>query len=125
MLGKLVGIGVAGALGSLARYGLAGAVHRAVRGPLPWGTAVVNVLGCFVAGALWAAFQDRAGISGEMRAIILIGFMGGFTTFSTYMLETGNLVRDAQWGWAVGNMLFQNLVGLAGLFLGLMVGRLV
>ena len=60
-----------------------------------------------------------------MRAIVLIGFMGAFTTFSTFMLETSELLRDAQWGWAVGNIVIQNVVGLLALISGLAVGRFI
>ena len=68
MIQKLALLAVAGAMGTLARYGLAGLVHRICDTPLPWGTLVVNVVGCFVAGLLWALFEDRWPVSGENSA---------------------------------------------------------
>ena len=86
---------------------------------LPWSTLVVNVLGCLVAGILFGLFESRWAFSGEARVIVLIGFMGAFTTFSSYMLETSELARDAQWIAAAGNMLLQNGLGAVALYVGL------
>jgi CrcB protein len=122
---KLLLIAAAGGLGTLARYGLAGAVQNLAGRTFPWGTVVVNVLGCFVFGALWSAMQDRLAVSVQMRQIVLVGFMGAFTTFSTFVFETGQLTRDAQWIMAAGNLALQNGVGLAALFAGLTLGRLL
>lgn len=126
MLQKLFLIGLAGALGSLSRYAVAGWVHDAApQSVFPWGTVVVNVLGCFLAGAFWSMAEHRLSVSPETRAVILVGFMGGFTTFSAYMLETGNLLGERQWVWAAANMALQNVGGLATFLLGLAAGRLV
>ncbi len=125
MVYKLILLGLAGAAGTLARYGLAGQVHRSVGNGFPWGTLAVNIAGCFLAGAFYAATQDRVAISPETRTIILIGFMGAFTTFSAFALDTGTLLTAAQWAPALGNIALQNGVGIAGLLLGLAVGRLV
>ncbi len=125
MLQKLLLIAFAGGLGTLARYGLNGLVQNFVDRPFPWGTVAVNVLGCLVFGALWSAMESRLTISGEMRIVILTGFMGAFTTFSTLVFETGQLVRDSQWLLAMGNLAVQNVVGIVALFVGLAIGRLV
>ena len=122
---KLLGLAIAGACGTLLRYGLAGVAQRASDSDFPWGTAVVNVAGCFLAGAIWSFAQDRVGISGEARAVVLVGFLGAFTTFSAFMLETANLMRDGQWTSALGNALFQNVIGVFFIFLGLAIGRLL
>ena len=122
---KLLGLAIAGACGTLLRYGLAGVAQRASDSEFPWGTVVVNVVGCFFAGAFWAYAQDRVNISGEMRAVVLVGFLGAFTTFSAFMLETGGLLRDAQWTAALVNALLQNVIGVVFLFVGLAVGRLL
>ncbi len=121
---KLSLLAVAGACGTLLRYGLAGVVQRVSGSEFPWGTLVVNMIGCFLAGAFWSLAQNRVNISGEMRTIVLIGFLGAFTTFSAFMLETGHLLRDAQWISGLGNVLFQNVIGVVFVFLGLAVGRL-
>lgn len=124
MIQKLLWLALAGALGTVSRYGLAGFVHKFGGASFPWGTFVVNVTGCFVAGLLWALFENRWPVSGEMRVIVLVGFMGAFTTFSAFILETGELVRSAEWMRAAANMIFQNGLGFIALFAGMMLGRL-
>ena len=64
-------------------------------------------------------------IDGQMRIIVLMGFMGAFTTFSAFMLETGELLRDTQWSWALGNVAMQNVGGLVLFFVGLFIGRFI
>ncbi len=122
-MAKLFWIAVAGGLGALARYGLGGLVHRVLPGDFPWGTAVVNITGCLLFGLVWSAAEHRLSLSGEVRAILLVGFMGAFTTFSTYIFESGQLIRDAQWMAALGNLILQILLGLACLLAGIKVGR--
>jgi CrcB protein len=117
-------IGAAGALGALARYSLAGLVQRIGGANFPWGTLTVNILGSFLFGVVWSLAEERMIISGETRLIVLTGFMGAFTTFSTFMFETSALLREAEWSLAALNLAGQNMVGLVCLFLGLLVGRL-
>lgn len=121
---KLLLLAIAGALGTLARYGLAGLTQRLTRAYLPWGTLAVNVLGCFLAGLLWALFESRWPVSGETRAIVLVGFMGAFTTFSAWILETGELVRATEWGFAALNLSLHIVLGFAALYVGMVVARL-
>jgi len=127
MLQKLLLIALAGALGTLARYGLGGLVQDLTDRffPFPWGTVVVNLLGCLAFGLVWSSLEERWPTSGETRAIILIGFMGAFTTFSTYMFEIEGMLHDAQWLPAVGYFTIHNLGGLAALVAGLAIGRLL
>jgi CrcB protein len=120
---KLVSLAAAGALGTLARYGLAGLVQRLHDSGFPWGTLAVNVLGCLFFGVVWSLAEERLVISGETRLVVLIGFMGAFTTFSTYAFETGAMLRDAEWLLAAVNVASQNLLGVAGFFLGIAIGR--
>ncbi|MGC9327644.1 MAG: fluoride efflux transporter FluC, partial [Candidatus Hinthialibacter sp.] len=110
---------------SLARYGLAGLVQRLDGVGFAWGTPVVNLSGCFFFGLIWSLAEERIMISGETRAIVLTGFMGAFTTFSTYIFETGELLRDAQYGLAAWNIGFQTVGGLFLFFMGLAAGRYV
>ena len=125
LLIKLALIAAAGAAGTLARYGLSGLVGRASSGAFPWGTFAVNAAGCFLFGLIWACAEERSIISAEQRTIILIGFMGAFTTFSTFMFETGELLGNSQWLLAGANLVGQNCVGVALLLAGLAAGRLV
>lgn len=122
---KLLLLCAAGSLGTLARYGLAGLVQRAAGVSFPWGTLAVNVSGSFAAGVLWSLFQERLPLHGETRIIVMVGFMGAFTTFSAFMVETGELVRAAEWSRAALNLGLQNGLGLTALFLGLALGRAV
>jgi fluoride exporter len=121
---KVLLIGVAGAAGALARYGLSGLVQRFGNGTFPWGTLVVNLTGCFLFGLIWSIGEDRIAIGGHLRIILLVGFMGAFTTFSTLAFETTQMLRDAEWLRAGFNVAFHNIVGILVLIVGLKVGRL-
>jgi fluoride exporter len=121
---KLAWLAGAGALGTLARYGVGGVVQRALGGAFPWGTLVVNALGCLLFGLVWALAEERLVISGETRVVLLVGFMGAFTTFSTFAFETSAMLRDAEWSFALANLLSQNVLGIACFFAGLALGRI-
>jgi CrcB protein len=120
---KLAWLAVAGALGTLARFGLSGLIYRLFGSGFPWGTIVVNVVGCFLFGIVWVLAEDRFLISGQTRLIILTGFMGAFTTFSTFAFETAQQMRDADWLLALANIALQNVVGIVCVFLGFALGR--
>lgn len=124
MLRRVLLLAFAGALGSLARYGLGGLVQRAFDGGFPLGTLAVNVAGCLLFGIIWTLAEERLLISGETRLILLIGFMGAFTTFSSYAFETSAMLRDAEWSLAVANILAQNVLGITSFFVGAALGRL-
>ena len=125
MLGKIALLATAGGLGALARYGLSGLVHRICGERFAWGTLGVNLCGCFLFGLIWTLAEDRLVISGQTRFIILTGFMGAFTTFSTFAFDTCGYLDDAQWGLAIANLLTHNLLGITCVFLGFAVGRLM
>lgn len=120
---KLILIGLAGAFGALARYSLGGLVQRLTGATFPWGTFVVNVIGTFLFGFIWSLVEQRLVVSVETRVIILSGFLGAFTTFSSFMFETSSLIGEAQWGLAMLNVGGQIVLGLTAMFLGLAAGR--
>ncbi len=120
---KLFWLALAGCFGTLARYSLAGWVYQFTGAAFPWGTAAVNISGCLLAGILWGLFEQRWAVSGEIRAAILVGFMGAFTTFSTMVLETMELVRVGQWFAAIANLSLQNAVGLFAFWLAVSLAR--
>jgi CrcB protein len=124
MVQKIIFLALAGATGTLARYSIAGFVHRISGASFPFGTLAVNAFGCFLAGFLWTLFENRWPIPGETRAILLVGFLGAFTTFSAYILETGELLRSAQFVYAALNVLVQTSLGFAALFTGIILGRM-
>mgnify|MGYP001350065602 CR=1 FL=1 len=123
MTQKLIYLALAGAAGTVARFILAEMVVRLDGIPARWGTIVVNLTGCFLAGLAWTLFEQRWPGSAEMRLLVMVGFMGAFTTFSAIILETSELVRAAQWMYAAGHVIAQNGLGFAGLYVGVMIGR--
>ena len=124
MVQKLLLLALAGALGTLARYGLSGLVQRFMGAQFPWGTFAVNMAGCFLFGLIWAMAMERMEISAAARLLLLTGFMGAFTTFSTYAFETVQMTRDAEWLLAFANVAGQTIVGFGLMFLGQALGRL-
>lgn len=125
MLQKLVLLALAGGAGTLARYGLAGFVQKSSGMSFPWGTFVVNLCACFIVGILWSLFENRWNVSGETRTIVLVGFMGAFSTFSTLIFETGDLLRSTEWLYAAANLTIHNGLGLFALFIGAALGKMV
>lgn len=122
---KVLLLALAGSAGTLARYFLSGAVQRMGGFEFPFGTWTVNVLGCFLFGLVWACSQERFLISGETMVILLVGFMGAFTTFSTYVFESAQMIADARWRAAALNLLGQNVFGFTALYAGILLGRVV
>lgn len=122
---KLFFIGLAGALGTLARYGLSGIIQRTSLSTIPLGTVFVNLLGCLVFGLAWELTTERFQIHPELRASILIGFMGAFTTFSTFIFESGRLLTDGELLVGLGYMLAQIGGGLLLFFSGVMLARMI
>ena len=124
MLKQLGLLAVAGAIGTLCRYGMSGFLQRVCGAGFPWGTMAVNLLGCLLFGFIWTLAEERLIISGQTRFIVLTGFMGAFTTFSTFAFESDALLRDSEWLLAAGNILGQNVLGMLCVFLGFFIGRL-
>jgi len=124
MITKLILIAAAGAAGTLLRYLAGGAVQRLSHGAFPWGTFAVNMAGCLFFGLVWSLAEERVLISPGARTVALAGFMGAFTTYSTYMFETAAFLRDSQWAFAIGNIALQNVAGLLFVLVGFAAGRL-
>jgi len=125
MLEKLALIALAGACGTLARYWLSGAVYGVMGKDFPWGTAAANILGCFLFGLVWEVAEGRFLLRSEARTIILTGFMGAFTTFSTFVFESAGFLEDGRYLPCLANVTFQTVVGFAAMFGGLALGRLL
>jgi fluoride exporter len=125
MLQKLLLIAVAGSLGTLARYGLGGLIQDHTGKIFPWGTVTVNLLGCLAFGVVWSSLEERRLVSDETRTIILVGFMGAFTTFSTFIFELKGLLSDAEWLPAIGYFTIHNVGGIIALVVGIALGRLL
>jgi CrcB protein len=125
MMSKIALIALAGAFGTVCRYWLSGLAYDILGKDFPWGTWAVNILGCFLFGLVWILAEERGFLSAQARVLILTGFMGAFTTFSTFIFESGALAGDAQWLKFVLNVGGQNLVGLTALYLGSNLGRII
>ena len=121
----ILAIGVGGALGAIARYALGGAVHRIIPGFFPYGTFVVNVLGCLVFGLIVGLAESRFVVGPGTRVFLLVGVIGGFTTFSSFTFESFELLRSGQFAAASANVLGQVAFGLLALWAGFAVGRAV
>lgn len=117
-------IALGGAIGAVARYGLAGLVQRFASPYFPFGTFVVNIVGCFVFGILAGTAEHRFVLGPETRAFLLIGVLGGFTTFSTFSFETFQLLRDAEIMRASLNAAGQLVAGLIAIWIGFVLARL-
>ncbi|RWU06072.1 fluoride efflux transporter CrcB [Pseudodesulfovibrio sp. S3] len=125
MLTKILYISLGGAAGSLSRYWLSGVAQRFAGGSFPLGTFLVNMTGCLLFGAVWGFFETRMLPGSEIRLLVLTGFMGAFTTFSTYMFETAELVKYGQMAFALLNVVGQSVAGLALVMAGIALGRLL
>ncbi|TAK11292.1 MAG: fluoride efflux transporter CrcB [Anaerolineae bacterium] len=112
-------IGMGGFAGAILRYALSGLAQQATRSAsFPYGTLVVNLLGCLVIGMLAYLVDARSALSPEGRSLLFLGVLGAFTTFSSYGLETFYLLRAGQNGPALANVLLNNVVGLGLVWLG-------
>ncbi len=117
-----VAIGVAGAFGALARYGLEGWVSRRA-GSFPWGTFVVNVSGSFLLGLLVTLLGERFAVAPWVRASLTIGFLGAYTTFSTLSLESYRLLEGRSYALAGANLAGSLAAGVLALYGGVVLGR--
>ena len=119
---KLVLIALGGMLGTLCRYGLTTWVDQRVQSPFPYGTLVINLAGCFVAG-LFLPLLEQDWVAPELRLAVLTGFLGGFTTFSAYGLQTVALANGGLFSMAVLNVFVSNAAGLALVWIGSSLSR--
>ena len=122
MLYKLLSIAAGGAIGAVLRYGVAGVVQNCMVSMYPWGTLAVNLTGSFLAGLLWA-LAEYTYLPSQLKTFMFIGILGGFTTFSTYMLETFHLMREGEYYLALGNILLSNLLGIVLVFSGVILSE--
>lgn len=120
---QVLAIAGGGALGALARFWMAGEVYRLLGRDFPWGTLVVNVLGSFLIGFLIVLFLERSAAGPEVRSAVIVGFLGAFTTFSTFSLETLNLIEAGELARALINVAGSVAACLTACWLGLALGR--
>lgn len=123
MLQKYLVLSLAGAAGTLTRFWVSGFVQRLAGEGFPLGNFLVNVSGCLLFGLVYALVESRSGLPGEMRLYVLTGFMGAYTTFSTYMFESVALMQNGLWLAASVNLVGQTVLGVACILAGLALGR--
>ncbi len=117
-------IAAGGAAGAMARYGLAGWVQDRAGFQFPWGTLLVNVLGSALIGAA-LRYLEAAPASAEVRALVTVGLLGAFTTFSTFSYETVGLLEDGAFGRAVGYSLGSVLLGVLAVYGGIAAAGII
>lgn len=117
MMNVLV-IGIGGFVGSVARYGIAVWIGRRWGRSFPLGTFVVNVSGSFLIGLLMTLMAERFTVNPQWRLLLVVGFLGAYTTFSTFEYETGALLKDGEWLFAGLNVVLSVIAGFVALKLG-------
>jgi len=122
---RVLFIGLAGLVGTLCRYWLSGVLARRYGETFPAGTLAVNVAGCFFIGFLFYMLQERYLVGQTARTVVLVGFLGGFTTFSSYGLQTFTLLRDGEFAYAAANVGASNLLGLLLVWGGYALAKLL
>jgi CrcB protein len=123
---RLLLIGLGGAVGSVLRYLLSGLVQdRAGATAFPIGTLAVNLVGCLAIGVLSELSESRGVLDAQVRGLLIVGLIGGFTTFSTFANETLSALRDGALPIAAGNVLLSVSLGLAAVWLGRLLAHAV
>jgi CrcB protein len=125
MLWKLLAVAAGGALGAVARMGLGGFIDRRIPEHFPWDTMVVNVIGCILYGIIWYELDKRVGVSADLKPLLITGFLGAFTTFSTFAYNSAMLLEKGQYVFAVGNIVAHDVLGVAAIFAGIAIARSV
>lgn len=121
---KIILVLLGGAIGTGCRYGLSALIYsRIERLTFPYATLIINVSGSFAIGLLAELFDNRALVSPMTRAALLVGFLGGYTTFSSFSYETFSLIRDGEWLRATLNSVGSVLLGLAAVWLGMRLAQ--
>ena len=120
---QVIAIAAGGALGSVLRFWMSGWVTGMLGRGFPYGTLLVNVSGSLLMGFLYVMLIDKFNASAEWRAVLLIGLLGGFTTFSSFSMETFNLLEAGEISKALMNIILSVAVCLTATWLGVVLGR--
>lgn len=117
---KILAIGAGGGIGAISRYGVAVCAEKVGPFNFPFGTLIANLLGCLLIGFFWSYF-DRVQISNEFRLFLFTGFLGGFTTFSTFARETVQFIKAGEPFHALSYVLISNILGISMVALGFLL----
>ena len=116
-------VGCGGFAGAVARFAINTAVGARLGTAWPWATFIINLSGCFAIGFFFAFAADRSNLSDNWRYLFPIGFVGAYTTFSTYELETVRLVQEGAWVRAVAYVTLSTVLGFAAVVAAMALGR--
>jgi len=122
---QILAIAAGGAVGSVLRYAVSTGVYSMLGRNFPYGTLAVNVVGSFLMGFLFVLMVERLDMSGMWRMAILVGFLGAFTTFSTFSIETVNLIQGGDYMRALSNIAVSVVFCLAATWIGFRMARLI
>ena len=120
---KIIAIFIGGGIGALSRFAVFAFSERIYVGSFPIGTFIVNIIGSFLLGLLWQVFASKLNLQPEMKAMILVGFLGAFTTFSTYSLDTINLLQNSKYLLSISNFILMNGIAMVAVYLGIVLGH--
>ncbi|MDF1826491.1 MAG: fluoride efflux transporter CrcB [Verrucomicrobiales bacterium] len=124
MIKAVAALMLGGSLGALSRWGLHYWIDsRLSQGTFPWGILIVNVVGCFLFGWLFALFENKAWFSDAIQLAVFTGFLGSFTTFSTFSWNTLELLRNGHAALAVGNVTASIVFGLLAVWAGFLLAK--
>ncbi|MDA8215032.1 MAG: fluoride efflux transporter CrcB [Nitrospiraceae bacterium] len=118
-------IGIGGFLGAIARYAIGVWIGQKWGRSFPLGTFVINVSGSFFIGLLMSLFTERLMVNPQWRLLLVVGFLGAYTTFSTFEYETGRLIKDGEWLVASMNVVFSVIAGFIALKIGEIIAKSV
>jgi len=118
-------IGIGGFVGAVSRYGLALWIGQRWGRAFPLGTFVINVSGSFLIGLLMTLMAERFTVNPQWRLLLVVGFLGAYTTFSTFEYETGSLLKDGEWTFAMLNIILSVVAGFVALKLGEVIAKAI
>jgi len=122
-MAQLLAIAAGGSVGAVMRFMVSTGVYSWLGRGFPYGTLVVNVVGSLLMGLLYELFLQRLSVSPEVRAVLLVGFLGAFTTFSTFSIETINLIEQGYLVKAIVNVLASVILCVLAAWIGLQIAR--
>jgi CrcB protein len=118
-------IGIGGFAGANARYIFGRFIGGHLGTSFPWGTGIVNLTGAFLIGVIFTILTDRVVDDPMWRQLVIVGFLGGYTTFSSYTFEAVTMIQDGRWGPAMGYVIGSNTLGLVACFGGIWLVRAI
>ena len=122
-MGQTAAIAAGGAIGAVLRFWISSGIYGLLGRGFPYGTLAVNVVGSLLMGILYVLLIERLALGAEWRAFLLVGLLGAFTTFSTFSIETLNLLEQADYAKAFANVVLSVVACIAAAFIGITIAR--